>query len=503
MKQSQAGPNGKPNIIYILADDMGYGDLSCLNESSKLRTVHLDRLARDGLTYTDAHSSSAVCTPSRYSILTGRYNWRSALKKGVLNGYSRPLIEQDRWTAASLLKRAGYRTACIGKWHLGLDWMKRGDKPGDVDFTRPVTGGPTACGFDYFYGISASLDMPPYVYIENERVTAQPDRITRGEEEMAWWREGPTGADFRHEEVLPRCTGKVLDMIEAYRDSPFFIYYPLPAPHTPIMPSAAFAGKSATNAYGDFVLMCDDAVGQITAKLEQCGLADDTIVIFTSDNGCSPRADFAALAQYGHYPSYRFRGHKADIYEGGHRVPLLVKWPRRIRAGSVTAEPVCLVDLLATAADIVGERLPAEAGEDSVSHMPLWLEQPMSGPLREAIVHHSIDGSFSLRKGSWKLELCPGSGGWSDPRPGQEPTDSPAVQLYDLRDDIGERHNVQALYPQVVRELTDLLAAYVRNGRSTPGPAQQNGGPVEWAQALEWYRERAEGEARPPTSGAW
>lgn len=223
----------KPNIVYILADDMGYGDLSCLNEQSKIRTEHLDQMAASGMVFTDGHSSSAVCTPSRYSILTGRYNWRSSLKRGVLGGYSPSLIEKDRLTVASLLQKAGYRTSCVGKWHLGLDWQTRSDDPTDVDYTRQIANGPITHGFDYFYGISASLDMPPYVYIENDRITAPPSRITRGDDEMGWWREGPTSEEFEHEEVLPRCTQKVLDTIGEAGNNPFFIYFPLPAPTRP------------------------------------------------------------------------------------------------------------------------------------------------------------------------------------------------------------------------------------------------------------------------------
>ncbi|MFE5323043.1 arylsulfatase [Paenibacillus sp. NPDC056579] len=478
----------QPNLIYILADDMGYGDISCLNENSKIKTPHLDQMGREGMICTDGHSSSAVCTPSRYSIMTGRYNWRSALKKGVTNGYSRPLIEEGRMTVASMLKQEGYHTSIVGKWHLGLEWTKNGEEPQDVDYSKPITNGPVTHGFDYYYGISASLDMPPYVYIENDRATSLPNRITRGEEEMAFWREGPTGEDFQHEEVLPRCTEKVLELIENAGDSPFFIYFPLPAPHTPILPSAEFEGKSGTNRYGDFVLMCDDVVGQIVRKLEERGLSDNTIVVFTSDNGCSPKANYPELAQLGHNPSYVFRGQKADIYEGGHRVPLLVKWPDRIKAGSVSSEPVCLVDLMATMADLLGVELPEHAGEDSISNAPVWLGEAITGPLREAIVHHSIDGSFSIRKGDWKLELCPGSGGWSSPRPGQEPEGSPRIQLYDLSRDIGETENVYDRHPEVVKELTVLLSSYVRNGRSTRGAVRSNAGGAEWEQGLDWMR---------------
>jgi arylsulfatase A-like enzyme len=475
----------QPNVIYILADDMGYGDISYLNSESRIATPNLDRLGREGAAFTDAHSSSAVCTPSRYSILTGRYNWRSTLKHGVLRGYSRPLIEPGRATVASMLQQAGYMTACIGKWHLGLGWYELSETEGDVDFARPLTDGPLQHGFDYYYGISASLDMPPYVYIENDRVTQLPDHTTgraRGGGEMGWWREGPTAPDFRHEEVLPRLTAKALETIERFKDSPFFLYFPLNAPHTPILPTAEFAGKSGTNAYGDFVLMCDDTVRQVLVKLEELGLADNTIVVYTSDNGCSPEANFPDLARVGHNPSYIFRGHKADIYEGGHRIPLLIRWPAGIEAGTVCDEPVCLADLMATMAEIVGVTLADDAGEDSVSNLPAWRGDRMSAPLREAIVHHSVNGSFSIRQGRWKLELCPGSGGWSYPKPGEEPAGSPTVQLYDLDADIGEKVNVVAQHPEVAEGLRELLKRYVREGRSTPGKPQSNTGAPFWEQ---------------------
>ncbi len=476
-----------PNVVYILADDMGYGDLSCLNPESKLHTRHLDRMAAGGMCFRDAHSSSAVCTPSRYSLLTGRYNWRSELKEGVTWGYSPHLMEEGRMTVASFLKSHGYATSCLGKWHLGWDWAKTGPAPEDVDFSQPITNGPCTFGFDHFFGISASLDMPPYVYVENDRVTALPDRITPASGGKAFWREGPIAPDFRHEDVLPLLTRKAEEEIaaNAAAGKPFFLYLPLPAPHTPILPAPEFQGKSGTNAYGDFCLMVDDVVGRIMAAVERAEVADNTIVVFTADNGCSPMADFEELQRCGHNPSHHFRGHKADIYEGGHRIPLLVRWPARVRAGSQCDDTVCLVDLMATLAGIVGARLPDEAGEDSVSNLPLWLEQPGAAPVREATVHHSIDGSFSIRQGRWKLELCPGSGGWSWPRPGKECEGLPPFQLYDLTADIGERGNVQDRHPEVVRRLTDLLASYVRSGRSTPGEPQPNTGPRQWPQ-LAW-----------------
>ena len=479
-----------PNLICILADDMGYGDLSCLNPESKLRTTHLDRLAAGGMRFTDAHSSSAVCTPSRYSILTGRYGWRSTLKDGVTWGYSPHLIEDGRLTIASFLRQHGYATAAIGKWHLGWDWARNGPAVEDVDYTQPIRNGPCDVGFDYFFGISASLDMPPYVYVENDRVTAMPDGWTPGDTGFRFWRPGPIAPDFQHEAVLPTLTRRAEEFIAGQSAAqPFFLYFPLPAPHAPILPTPGFQGKSATNPSGDFCLMVDDVVGRTMAAVERAGLTENTILVFTADNGCSPMADLPGLAKLGHAPSYVFRGHKADIYEGGHRIPLLVRWPAGIRAGSECGETVCLGDLLATMADILGDKLPDQAGEDSASNLPLW--RGRTGAIREATVHHSIDGSFSIRQGRWKLELCPGSGGWSEPMPGPECQGLPPVQLYDLDADIGERRNVQHEHPDVVARLTGLLERCVSTGRSTPGAPQPNTGLQYWPQ-LAWMPNRKE-----------
>lgn len=478
----------KPNVIYILADDLGYGDLSCFNEDSKISTPNLDCIADEGMRFMDAHASSSVCTPSRYSILTGRYNWRSTLKQGVLGGYSKPLIEDGRMTVASMLQSRDYRTACIGKWHLGLDWQTNSPDPTDVDYLQSIADGPLQHGFDYYYGISASLDMPPYVYIENDRVTQIPTTTSKSTRGKGWWREGPIASDFKHEEVFASLNDKVLDTIEQWHDSPFFIYYALAAPHTPILPTEKYKGKTALNEYGDFVYMCDDMVGIIMEKLEELGLKENTIVVFTSDNGCSPEADFQELAQSGHHPSYHFRGHKADIYEGGHRIPLIVRWPKHIKSNAISTEPVCLIDLMATLADILDIHIPDEAGEDSVSNLPVFSGEELDQPLREATVHHSIDGSFSIRQGKWKLELCPGSGGWSYPEPGEESPDAPYVQLYDLESDVSERVNVALDYPEKVEDLRQLLRQYVVDGRSTPGHKQDNTGAPYWKQ-LHWMTE--------------
>lgn len=486
----------KPNIVYILADDMGYGDVSYLNERAAFKTPNFDKMCEEGIYFTDAHAASSVCTPSRYSILTGRYCWRSPLKEGVLFGYDKPLLESNRPTVASYLQSKGYKTACIGKWHLGLEWTYKDSKDKEsIDYTMPLKDTPVNHGFDYFYGIAGSLDMAPYVYVENMNITALPDReegCTTIQEtckmnqayNKKFFRKGPTGADFVHEEVLPNFTNRVLGKLEEYKDEPFFIYFPLNAPHTPILPSKEFQGKSGTNEYGDFVLMCDDVVGKINAKLQELGIDDNTIVIFTSDNGCSLAADYKELAQYGHNPSYIYRGTKADIYEGGHRIPLIVKWPDTIRPNIQCNEPVCLIDFFATVSDIFGDSLDDNVAEDSVSNLPIWKEQNEL-PVREAMVHHSINGSFSIRKGKWKLEMCPDSGGWSDPKPGTTDDSYPPIQLYNLEEDVRERFNVYDEHEDIVNELKNLLIQYIEDGRSTEGKLQENDGEKRWKQ-IKW-----------------
>ncbi len=470
---SGAAPRGaeRPNIVYLLADDLGYGDLSCANKESKLSTANIDRLAAQGRIFTDAHSGSAVCTPTRYGILTGRYCWRTRLQQGVLDGLSPPLIPPGRPTVASFLRGQGYRTACIGKWHLGLEWTKSG---GAVDYAQPIRNGPTALGFDTYFGISASLDMPPYIWIDNDRTVGLPTAT------KTWIRAGPAHPDFEAIEVLPTITRKATEYIDrqANGKDPFFLYLPLNAPHTPILPSKGFQGKSGIGPYGDFVLEVDWTVGQVLAALERNGLADRTLVVLTSDNGCSPSADFPALARHGHNPNYVFRGAKADIFEGGHHIPFIVRWPGRVAPGTRCDDTVCLTDLMATCAEILGAPIPEGAGEDSVSLLPDLLGTA-TGPLREATVHHSINGSFSIRQGRWKLEFCPDSGGWSAPRPGKDDVSKlPPLQLYDLSQDIAERTNVQAEHPDEVERLTALMRSYIERGRSTPGKPEANDRPV-------------------------
>ena len=490
----------KPNIIYILCDDLGYGDVKCLNAQGKIATPHLDKLAAAGMYFTDVHSSSSVCSPTRYGIMTGRYNWRTKLQSGVLGGLSPRLIEPGRLTVAQLLKNNGYHTAAIGKWHLGMDWVKKegktvaelnvesADQIHNVDYAQPIKNGPNAVGFDYYYGISASLDMVPYTFIENDRVTKLPtvDKdfpmfLGRAQGKC---RLGPAAPDFEVEDVLPTLTTKAIGYVksraaDAKAGKPFFLYLPLASPHTPIAPTKEWQGKSGLNFYADFVMQTDAAIGQLLAELDKQALAENTLVIVTSDNGCSPQADFPALLAKGHNPSYEFRGHKADIFDGGHRVPFLVRWPARVKAGTLSQQLLCLTDFMATAAEIIGAKPPDNAAEDSVSFLPALLGTAKAS-LREALVHHSINGSFAIRQGNWKLALCRESGGWSDPRPGTpKATALPPVQLFDLDKDIGEQINVQDKHPEVVARLTKLLEKYVADGRSTPGTPQQNAVPVQ------------------------
>jgi len=469
-----------PNIVYILADDLGYGDISCMNDSSKIQTSNIDALAEEGMSFTDAHSGSAVSTPTRYGILTGRYSWRTRLKSGVTWGYDKHLIDPQTMTVASFLKDHGYNTACIGKWHLGLDWAMKDS--GQADFSKPIENGPPAVGFQYFYGITASLDIPPYVYIKNNRVTTTSIDTIEENQGKDFWRKGAIGEDFRHEEVLPVLAEKAVEYINRQsQDKPFFLYFPLPAPHTPILPTEPFQGKTNTNAYGDFVLMVDHVVEQVMDALESKGLKENTLFIYTSDNGCSPMANFEELADVGHDPSYRFRGHKADIYEGGHRIPFIARWPGHIEEGSTSDETICLNDLLATCADMMNDTLPDTAGEDSYSILPVLLGQEYQSPIREATVHHSVNGSFAIRQGKWKLIFCPGSGGWSDPRPEKaREMDIPSLQLYNLEKDIDESNNVVFEHPRLVEELTDLMEEYIGQGRSTPGTRQNNQGKIEF-----------------------
>ncbi|MEP0366327.1 MAG: arylsulfatase [Cyclobacteriaceae bacterium] len=485
----------KPNIIYILADDLGYGDVQSFNPNGKIPTPNLDAMAENGVMFTDAHTTSAVCTPTRYSILTGRYNWRTSLKSSVLSGYSKSLIKKERTTVADLLKTQGYTTAFIGKWHMGWDWpfvdkvvngINKLKASPEVDFTQPIKNGPKSHGFDYSFGFCGSLDMPPYVYVENDMPTMVPTKTTVSVDEKGFWRKGLTADDFDHTNVLQDLTDKAVQYIDqkAKGQEPFFLYFPLPAPHTPILPTTEFLGKSNTNMYGDFVMQVDDVVRQIRETLRKQGISDNTLIVFTSDNGCSPKADFEELARVKHDPSYQFRGMKSDIYEGGHRVPFIVEWPAKGIKNAQSDKTICTTDFFSTCADLTGYELKDDEGEDSYSMLPLITGQS-DRDIREYTVHHSINGSFAVRQGDWKLSFCEGSGGWSYPRGRDIKSENlklPAMQLYNLKEDMGETNNLVAEYPEKVAELKNALKEIILNGRSTDGVAQQNDGMDGWKQ---------------------
>jgi arylsulfatase A len=468
----------RPNIVVILADDQGFGDFSANNPQSKIPTPHLDALAKGGLRFTDGHTTSGVCTPSRYSLLTGRYHWRTRLQSGVLGGYSPPLIAKERMTVADLLRQQGYATGCFGKWHLGMsfpvvdggyaddggEYSRTPKNVGKIDFAGDIVGGPVDHGFDTFFGISASLDMPPFVWIKDRRMTEIPSAT------KTWLRTGPAGPKFEAVDVLPSVIDHAIDFIAARKKSdptkPFFAYVALNAPHTPIVPTKEFQGTSGISPYADFVRQVDHDVGRLLRTLDQQSLSDDTLVIFTSDNGCSTAAKIPELQKAGHEPSYIYRGNKADLYEGGHRVPFVVRWPGKVKPG-VSASLVGQIDFFATFAEITGAKVSPAMAEDSVSFLPVLRGE--RAEVRQGIVSQSINGSFAIRDGQWKLCLCAGSGGWSSPKPGPEEAGLPAVQLYDLSNDPGERNNLQAEYPARVASMKAELERIVAHGRSTPG----------------------------------
>ena len=487
-----------PNIVYILADDLGIGDVSSYNLKSAWQTPHLDRLAREGLRFDAAHSASSLCTPSRYAFLTGRYAWRGPLKQGVLQGYHPALIEPGRPTVASFLRQHGYTTAVFGKWHLGLDWVRTGPLLENVDFSKPFAAGPTTHGFDRFFGISASLDMPPYVWLAQDRATMVPTATVDDSPTPKLWRAGPIAADFKMEDVQPRLIATALDYIAeratAKDGKPFFLYLPLAAPHTPVLPTRDFEGKTKTTSYGDFVAQVDADVGQLVMTLEKHGLSKNTLVIFTSDNGFAPAADVPGHAKFNHDPSGGYRGFKSDLYEGGHRVPFIAHWPGTIKAGTTSDALVAQLDLFATAADLVGAKLPETAAEDSFSFLPLLRGEKQSA--RTAIISHSAEGRFAIQAGPWKLLLWPGSGGWSAPTPKPsvwlkvERTDLatlPSFQLYHLAIDPAEKQNLAAAQPEIVQRLGQMLRADIERGRSTPGAPQPFTATPEWTQ-LAWRK---------------
>lgn len=492
----------EPNIVYILADDMGYGDVAALNPECGFPTPHLDRMASEGMIFTDAHTGSSCCTPTRYGILTGRYAWRTPLKSGVLSGYSGLMIDTDRTTVATLLKEQGYATACIGKWHMGIDWptvdgkavKSRATGP-NVDYTSEITGGPLDVGFDHFFGLAGSLGMPPHGYINGRRLSGELGEVIKGKSKergspFYQCRPGQSTKGFNVYEVLRTITEHGVAYIQkaARQDKPFFLYLPLNSPHSPVAPHSDWVGKSGINPYADFMMETDWSVGQILQALKTAGISDNTLVIFTADNGCSQTAGFDTLAKAGHRPGGIYRGLKGTLYEGGHRMAHLAKWPVRIKAGSICDKPVCTTDLLATVAELHGKTLNDSEGEDSVSFFPELLGRENDDSTREGIVHHSSDGHFAIRRGNWKLILHAGNGMKQPKTTGDiAPVNNPAnVQLFNMKADPAESTNVQAVYPKTVSELQTLLTKYILQGRSTPGTLQKNAPAKKGWKQIEW-----------------
>jgi arylsulfatase A len=494
----------RPNVVLIYTDDQGYGDVSALNPDAKFTTPNLDRLVKEGITFTDGHCSDTVCTPSRYGLLTGRYSWRTGLKRGVMGAEGECLIASGRLTIASLLRESGYRTAMVGKWHLGMVF---GGKKGERDWSRPVEDGPTAKGFEYFYGIPASMNYGVLTYIENDRITVpptlwtakKPNRIALSDYRIMPPYPAERGdlnlevaPNFVDEQVLSVFTERAVRWIgetqqEAIRDKPFFLYLAYTSPHKPVAPIEQFRGKSQAGAYGDFMMETDHHIGRVLDALDKYELSENTLVIFTSDNG--PETTYQERAKrFKHRSARELRGGKRDLYEGGHRVPFLVRWPHVIKAGRRSAEPVSQTDLLATFAEIVGHKLPDGAGEDSFSLLPALKGENHPQPLRGPIIHHSASGYFAIRDGRWKLNMIRGSGGSLQPKLVEPGLGESPFELYDLHSDIGEQYDVSHEHPEVVERLHTAITRIVTNGRTTSGKPQANDGSAWWPQ-LTWVSE--------------
>ncbi|MEX2568226.1 MAG: arylsulfatase [Cyclobacteriaceae bacterium] len=461
-----------PNIVLILADDMGYGDVQAYNTNSKIPTPNLNRLAKEGMSFTDAHSNSAVCTPTRYGILTGRYSWRTNLKSGVLwPPDDPPLIEGDQLTLPGMLKKYDYHTGAIGKWHLGMEWGKV--QNGQVDFNMPIQSGPNEVGFDYFFGIAGSLNMIPYAYYRNHQAVSP---ITEIQPKLPFPKTidgGPKAQGFDLYKVLDRLTEEAVGFIKEHANdkNPFFLYFPLTSPHLPILNPERFENRTGLGQYADFILQTDWSVGQILNTLKEIGLEENTLLIYTSDNGSYmyqmdgngpdhlENPEIRGYHSHVHQANYHWRGTKADIWEAGHRVPLILRWPGKVNQGTKSLNPVCLTDLMATIAEIVGHTLAEDEAEDSYSLLPL-LKELNSEFQRPPIVHHSINGTFALRDGPWKMVFGNGSGGREPPT--GEPFKKPYA-LFNLEIDPTETSNVIQQFPDIARQMSEQLKKLLVN----------------------------------------
>ena len=456
-----------PNIVFILADDLGYGEVCCNNPKSLIPTPNVDKLAAQGRRFTEAHSPASVCSPTRYGLLTGRYAWRTAMKEGVLYDYDPALIKKGRMTIASLLKEAGYHTAAFGKWHVGLDWTPKEGDPGDwqwgqmvrydsrpiaprVDPTKPVHNGPTDLGFDTFYGgVSQGVSR---FYIADDRVSG--DAIRRDETDNVF---------------MSKAESFLRDHVAKQPGKPFFVYLALHAVHSPLTPPANLKGKSKTGLLGDMVLWADQTVGRVTALLDELKLTQDTLVIFTSDNGSVHYPDNAKL---GHSPSGDRRGYKTDAWDGGTHVPFIARWPGHVPAGTTSDKLICLVDMFATLAALTGRELSEWQAEDSFNFLPALIGD---GPGRTELITHSYTGVFAIRQDGWKLILgTKGSGGHQGITPEWQPTqtgfDRPAKtsigQLYHIAEDPGETTDLWGKHPELINRLRTRLGLVMQQGRT-------------------------------------
>lgn len=478
-----------PNIVIIYADDMGYGDLQCQNPNAKIPTPNLDRLASEGLRFTDAHSSSGICSPSRFALLTGTYHWRR--QHDIVGAFGKPFFHDTDFTLPQMLKENGYTTACFGKWHLGWDWQFKNEPaaeveqwgrkvkyylPEDIDWTKPIAGGPLARGFDHYFG-DGTINFPPYAWVENDRVLQAPtatmdiNDIGYIVKEGSWeFRPGPKEQNWNPYEVLPTLTRKTIEWIKDRKSGePFFLYFALPSPHAPIIPNDEFDGTSQAGAYGDFMVQTDWVAGQVLKAITEQGFDKNTIVIFSADNGPEAYA-WERSEKYGHFSMGNFRGLKRDVWEGGHHVPFLIRWPGHIESGSVSDEVVSQVDVMATLAKIIDINLPVNAAPDSYDLSAILLGQSYQSPLREATVHNTYESKWGIRKGDW-LYINSSSGGhrkmpdfFKELR-GYTDFDTEGI-LFNMKNDPEQRINLYTQYPDKIQELEILLNEYRNKGYS-------------------------------------
>ncbi|MFP4621841.1 MAG: sulfatase family protein [Bacteroidales bacterium] len=497
--QQEETKNEFPNIVIIFADDMGYGDVSGLNPEAKTYTPAIDGLIEEGLTFTEAHASASVSTPSRYGLLTGRYAFRNKINGGNVNGFEPSVFEQERRTMADLLNDAGYTTACVGKWHLGFDWETEpeGEEPrqsnetnySNVSYSKSIEFGPNFFGFDYSFIHPASLDIPPYLFLENQKAIEDevilssdvyPLRLEDTEyawdkkhtqeddiywDKGVWWRDGEMAKSFRIEE----CQGDIVDegiqFIERQKnnnkDNPFFLYLALTGPHTPWVPEDRFKGKSAMDTYGDFILNIDHIVERVDEKLESLGFSENTMLIFASDNGGYWPEQEIALQK--HDSNYGRRGQKGDVWDGGHHEPLIIKWPSKIKSPVTYNHLISFTDFYATFAELTGQELEKNAGEDSFSFLHV-LNGDTAKPVRNSMIHHSSAKMFAIRMNGWKYIDGLGSGGFTSPTRSKPEPGEPEGQLYNMDKDPKESNNLFTEHPEMVKKLQEKLEKQKEQG---------------------------------------